>query len=105
MARPVSTITGSDARLLRLADGDNVLIATTTIPAGEPFRVEDAVVQSPVAIPLGFKVAATDLAEGTVAVRYGMPIGRTTAAVGRGEMVHTHNLESLYMRTHARGEA
>ena len=63
------------------------------------------IVRSPGALPLGFKVAAQDLAEGTGAIRYGMPIGRTTAVVRRGEMVHTHNLESLYMRTHARGEA
>ena len=40
-----------------------------------------------------------------MAIRYSMPIGRTTGAVARGELVHTHNLESLYMRTHARGEA
>ncbi len=105
MARPVSAAAASDPRLLRLAAGDNVLIATATIPADEAFRVEHEIVRSPVPIPLGFKVAAEDLAEGTVAVRYGMPIGRTTSAVGRGEMVHTHNLESLYMRTHARGEA
>jgi hypothetical protein len=95
----------SDPRLLRLANGDNVLIATATIPADEAVRVEGVIVRSPVALPLGFKVAAQDLAEGTVAIRYGMPIGRTTAVVRRGEMVHTHNLESLYMRTHARGEA
>ena len=25
--------------------------------------------------------------------------------IARGELVHTHNLESLYLRTHARGEA
>lgn len=105
MARPVSTAADSDPRLLRLAEGDNVLIATATIPADESFRVEGEIVRSPVAIPLGFKVAAEDLAEGSVAVRYGMPIGRTTAAVRRGELVHTQNLESLYMRTHARGEA
>jgi len=105
MARPVIMAADSDPRLLRLADSDNVLIATATIPAGEAVRVEGAVVRSPVSIPLGFKVAARDLGEGTVAIRFGMPIGRTTAMVRRGEMVHTHNLESLYMRTHARGEA
>ena len=101
----MSTTAETDPRLLRLADGDNVLIATATIPAGEALRVEGAIVRSPVSIPLGFKVAAQDLGEGTVAIRYGMPIGRTTAVVRRGEMVHTHNLESLYMHTHARGEA
>jgi len=105
MARPVDTGSASDPRLLRLADGDNVLIVTVGIAAGDPYRIGGHVHQSPMPLPLGFKVAAEDLAEGTAAVRYGMPIGRATCAIARGELVHTHNLESLYMRTHARGEA
>ncbi len=105
MARPVDPGVELDPRLLRLADGDNVLIVTAIIPAGDPYRIGNEAIVSPVPLPLGFKVAADDLPSGTVAIRYGMPIGRTTSAVARGELVHTHNLESLYMRTHARGEA
>ncbi len=41
---------------------------------------------SAVDLALGFKVAVVDLSAGTVAVRLGMPIGRTTAAVGRGRL-------------------
>ena len=95
----------TDPRLLQLAEGDNVLITTMSIPAGEELLVDGHAVELASAVSLGFKVAATDLEEGTVAVRFGMPIGRTTTAVSRGDVVHTHNLESLYMRTHARGEA
>jgi hypothetical protein len=95
----------SDPRLLRLANGDNVLIVISAIAAGEPLLVDGVTVETPVPLPLGFKVAAGDLAEGTEAIRYGMPIGLTTRAVSRGELVHTHNLASIYMRTHARGEA
>jgi hypothetical protein len=94
-----------DPRLLLLAEGDNVLIVTATIREGERFLVEGQPVEAAATLALGFKVAADDLAEGTLALRYGMPIGVTTAPVGRGEMVHTHNLESQYMRTHAIGEA
>ena len=102
MARPVSGTT--DPRLLLLAEGDNVLIATTTIAAGETLLVCGQAVEISTDLSLGFKVAADDLDEGTVALRYGMPIGRTTAPIRRGELIHTHNLESLYMRTHGRGE-
>ena len=104
MARPVSS-SGSDPRLLRLAEGDNVLIVTAPIASGEHLLVAGKPVEASATLALGFKVAADDLDEGTVALRYGMPIGRTTASVRRGELIHTHNLESLYMRTHARGEA
>ena len=94
----------TDPRLLLLAEGDNVLITTTSIRAGEKLLVDGHAIELATDVSLGFKLAADDLAEGTVAVRFGMPIGRTTTTVGRGEVVHTHNLESIYLRTHARGE-
>jgi altronate dehydratase small subunit len=94
----------TDPRLLLLADGDNVLITTTSIRAGEELLVDGQAVELATDVALGFKVAAVDLAEGTTAIRLGTPIGRTTADIARGEVIHTHNLESLYLRTHARGE-
>jgi SAF domain len=94
-----------DTRLLMLAEGDNVLIVTGLIAAGETFVVAGFPVVAVGDLPTGFKVAARDLAEGEIAIRLSTPIGRTTAAIGVGELVHTHNLASLYLRTHARGEA
>jgi hypothetical protein len=94
----------TDPRLLLLADGDNVLITTTSIRAGEQLLVDGHAVELSTDVALGFKIAATDMPEGTTAVRLGVPIGRATAHIARGDLVHTHNLESLYMRTHARGE-
>ena len=94
----------TDPRLLLLADGDNVLITTTSIRAGEELVVDGHPVELATDVALGFKIAATDMPEGTTAVRLGVPIGRATTAIARGDVVHTHNLESLYMRTHARGE-
>lgn len=94
-----------DPRLLRLAEGDTVMIVIAPIAAGDRFVVDGVAVEAAVTLPLGFKVAISDLQEGSVMIRYGMPIGRLTQAVARGELIHTHNLESLYMRTHARGEA
>lgn len=94
----------TDPRLLLLADGDNVLITTTSIRAGETLLVDGHPVELPTDVALGFKLAAVDMTEGTTAVRLGTPIGRATADIARGDVVHTHNLESLYMRTHARGE-
>lgn len=87
-----------------LAEGDNVLITTTSIRAGESLLVDGQAVELSSDVALGFKIAATDLPEGTTAVRLGTPIGRSTTDITRGEIVHTHNLESLYLRTHARGE-
>jgi altronate dehydratase small subunit len=94
-----------DPRLLRLAEGDNVVIVTEAIGAGETFVVAGVPVVAAADLPTGFKVAAQDLAEGEIAIRLSTPIGRTTAAIGVGELVHTHNLASQYIRTRARGEA
>ncbi|MEN3358586.1 MAG: hypothetical protein V7637_2568 [Mycobacteriales bacterium] len=82
-----------------------MLIAARPIAAGEILRVGGAEVPAADDIPTGFKVAARDLAVGDIVHRLGMPIGRVTAPVGAGEVVHVHNLESQYLRTHRRGEA
>jgi hypothetical protein len=100
----VSTPAEIDPRLLRLRAGDNVLIATEPIPRGTEFVVDGRTVIADDDVPTGFKVAATNLTAGELAIRLGTPIGRTTRDIGVGEIVHTHNLASLYLRTHGRGE-
>ena len=45
-------------------------------------------------IPLGHKIAVTDIKnEGTV-VKYGHDIGRTVAPIRKGQHVHVHNLRT-----------
>lgn len=46
------------------------------------------------AIPLGHKVALVDLAVDGAVIEYGVPIGRASQPVRRGQLVHTHNLVS-----------
>ena len=45
-------------------------------------------------VPIGHKVALTDLAEGDTAIKYGQDIGRFVEAVTQGHHVHTHNLKT-----------
>jgi hypothetical protein len=87
--------------LIRLADGDDVLVAARDLDAGihRTSAGDFTVVREPVR--LGHKVAARDLAQGDRVVRAGMPIGSATAAVQAGEWVHTHNLASDYIATFA----
>ena len=47
------------------------------------------------AIPQSHKFAIRDIQIGEPVRRYGWPIGAATAAVRRGEHVHTHNVETL----------
>ena len=45
-------------------------------------------------IPIGHKVALTDLAEGDTVIKYGEDIGRMVGPAARGGHVHTHNLKT-----------
>ena len=45
-------------------------------------------------IPIGHKIALTDLAVGDSVIKYGMNIGKVVATVKKGEHVHVHNLKT-----------
>ena len=45
-------------------------------------------------IPIGHKVALSDLQEGDTVIKYGEDIGRIVQAVAKGAHVHTHNLKT-----------
>ncbi len=46
------------------------------------------------AIPLGHKIALTDIREGDTLIKYGHDIGRSTANIGKGHHVHVHNAKT-----------
>ena len=46
------------------------------------------------AVPIGHKVALTDLAAGDTVIKYGQDIGRMVGPAARGEHVHVHNLKT-----------
>ncbi|MDH4109913.1 MAG: UxaA family hydrolase [Gammaproteobacteria bacterium] len=45
-------------------------------------------------VPIGHKVALTDLRVDDSIIKYGEDIGRVVAPVGKGEHVHVHNLKT-----------
>jgi (2R)-sulfolactate sulfo-lyase subunit alpha len=45
-------------------------------------------------IPIGHKLALTDLSEGDTVIKYGQDVGRMVGAVGKGRHVHTHNMKT-----------
>lgn len=47
-------------------------------------------------IPKGHKIALREIGPGGDIVKYGVRIGRATAAIREGEWVHLHNMESVY---------
>jgi (2R)-sulfolactate sulfo-lyase subunit alpha len=46
------------------------------------------------AIPLGHKIAMSDLSDGDTVIKYGNDIGRMVADCAKGSHVHVHNLKT-----------
>lgn len=69
----------TDKRFLLLDPRDNVLVATM---AG--------------IVPIGHKIARTDIKAGDKILKYGAPIGIATADIPAGAHVHVHNVRSDY---------
>lgn len=45
-------------------------------------------------IPIGHKLALTDLAEGDTVIKYGQDVGRMVGPAAKGRHVHTHNMKT-----------
>jgi (2R)-sulfolactate sulfo-lyase subunit alpha len=45
-------------------------------------------------IPLGHKIAVTDLKSGDTIMKYGHDVGKLIAEVGKGHHVHVHNAKT-----------
>jgi (2R)-sulfolactate sulfo-lyase subunit alpha len=45
-------------------------------------------------IPIGHKLAITDLAENDTVIKYGVDIGRVVSPIAVGEHVHVHNVKT-----------
>lgn len=45
-------------------------------------------------VPVGHKIALTDIKKGDTVIKYGQDIGRAVADIAKGEHVHVHNLKT-----------
>jgi len=85
-------------KVIVIHEEDNVAVALETLNAGTEVsvkvqgRVEKIQLLSN--IPRGHKFALRDLDKGEAVIKYGEPIGESTAKICRGEHVHVHNVVS-----------
>lgn len=82
------------ANFIKINENDNVAVALEALPAGTTVDAGGAEVTTAMEIPAGHKFALADIAEGEPVVKYGFRIGNATAAVKKGEWIHTHNLKT-----------
>jgi len=50
--------------------------------------------KSRMTIPIGHKIALTDIKNGDTVWKYGQDIGKAVADIAKGEHVHVHNLKT-----------
>lgn len=81
-------------KLIRITERDNVAVALHPVAKGETLTAGSVTVTAAEDIPQGHKIALEPIAEGAAVVKYGYPIGHTTAAVETGMWVHTHNMKT-----------
>jgi altronate dehydratase small subunit len=86
------------SKAIVINDKDNVATAIAPMKAGAPVsleiqgRAEKVKLLSD--IPMGHKFALRDIEQGADVVKYGEPIGKTTARIPKGAHVHVHNVVS-----------
>jgi altronate dehydratase small subunit len=86
------------AKAIVINEKDNVATAIMPLKPGSTVslevqgRLEKIKLRSP--IPMGHKFALREIGAGAEVIKYGEPIGKTTASIARGEHVHVHNVVS-----------
>jgi (2R)-sulfolactate sulfo-lyase subunit alpha len=45
-------------------------------------------------VPIGHKIALTDIKSGDTVIKYGQDVGKAVANIAKGEHVHMHNLKT-----------
>jgi altronate dehydratase small subunit len=88
----------SRSKAVVINEKDNVATAVTPMKTGSTVSVEvqgrGDKIKLLSDIPMGHKFALQAIDPGADVIKYGEPIGRTTAAIAKGEHVHVHNVVS-----------
>ena len=73
---------------IKIHSDDNVAVALPPVAKGTVFEG----IAAREDIPQGHKMALSDLPADSQVIKYGFPIGHTTAPILPGQWVHTHNM-------------
>lgn len=82
------------SRTIVLSERDNVATALDELATGDAVVHAGHRVVAIHSIPAGHKIALAPIGAGEAVIKYGEPIGRASRAIGAGEHVHVHNVQS-----------
>lgn len=75
---------------------DNCATALEDVTINSKVQIIDNPISINHNIPLGHKIALTDIKKGDLVKKYGQAIGIATENITKGDWIHTHNLSSQY---------
>ena len=95
----MTSTTKAPFRFMVHNEGDHVGVAVEDVAVGrfQAYYMDshrEVEVDALEPIPLGHKIALTDLAPDADLIEYGVRVGKTRKAIGRGHLVHVHNVRS-----------
>lgn len=96
-------MSGENPDFLAHDDGDHVAVAVRDVSPGDALvgyldETEPVRLAVGEAVPLGHKVALTDVGSGEDVIEYGLRIAVATTDISKGGYVHTHNVRSARWR-------
>ncbi len=98
----------SSKGVLMISEADTVATALEDVAAGTETSVrlgnQVSKIRALERIPFGFKIALTDIPQGTHVIKYGESIGVASSDILAGQLVHVHNLEGARGRGDLGGE-
>lgn len=74
---------------------DNLATTLRSLSKGETIVVDGLEIILAEDIPQYHKVALCNIKNGELVVKYGEVIGKATKDIGKGNLAHVHNIESL----------
>jgi len=93
-----------DDAFIVMNEADNVGIARRRLSVGTVVEADGGRFTLAAEIATGHKVARRPIKAGERVIRWGAPIGSTTADAGLGDHVHLHNMKSDYIPTFKAGD-
>ena len=80
--------------LFQIHPTDNVAVLLSPVCSGDELETPTGRMKANNDIDKGHKIAMADIPAGAPVIKYGFPIGFTTAPIKAGDWVHTHNLST-----------
>jgi altronate hydrolase len=80
--------------VLKLHPSDNVVVALMLLDGETNVSIDGRSLLVRESIPVGHKIALSDLHVGAAVMKYGEPIGQVTQPVERGSWLHSHNVKT-----------